>query len=248
MKIVKKIIQKELNGYNKGISIWVAVAGLLLIQGYFLTLNLISYSNPFSTPGDWNDGPMTVLLLDCCFLGVLFSPFITISTICLERKENTLDFLLSQPISSSKIILGKLIASTLLIFSILFLPTIGIVWLSKFGVIDYGHYLSGLLGVLLLSFALSGIGIFISSVTENLTTAFAISFPAFLSFWFISSLDNTNVSDSLVLKGFSELGFQQKLSRFAEGIINTEDIVFFVLFGIFWFFMTKKSMELRGWK
>tara|TARA_B100000029_G_scaffold467799_1_gene504292 strand:+ start:1284 stop:2027 length:744 start_codon:yes stop_codon:yes gene_type:complete len=247
METIKKIIQKELNGYNKGISIWIGVAGLLLVQGYFLTLNLLSYSSPFSTPGDWNDGPMTVLLLDCCFLGVLFSPFITISTICLEKKENTLEFLLSQPISSSKIISGKLIASTLLIFSMLFLPTIGIVWLSKFGVVDYGHYLSGLIGVLLLSFALSGLGIFISSMTENLTTAFAISFPAFLSFWFISSLNHTNISNPLIL-GISELGFQEKLSRFSQGILNTEDVIYFILFGTFWFLMTKKTMEAKGWK
>ena len=157
MNTVKKIITKELQGHNKGVSIWIGLIGLLLIQGYFLTLNLMNYSDPFSTPGNWNDGPMTVLLLDSCFLGVLFSPFITISTICLERKENTLEFLLSQPIKASSIILGKLIASTILIFAILSLPTIGIVWLGKFGVIDYGHYLSGLIGLILLSVALSGL-------------------------------------------------------------------------------------------
>tara|TARA_Y100000994_G_scaffold240919_1_gene236171 strand:+ start:4364 stop:5110 length:747 start_codon:yes stop_codon:yes gene_type:complete len=248
MSVIKKIIIKELQAHNKGVSVWIGLIGLLLIQGYFLTLNLMNYSDPFSTPGNWNDGPMTVLLLDCCFLGVLFSPFITISTICLERKENTLEFLLAQPIKTSSIILGKLIASTILIFAILSFPTIGIIWLSKFGVIDYGHYLSGLIGLLLLSFALSGLGIFISSITDNLTAAFSISFPVFLSFWFIGFLENTNTNNSALLQGFAELGFQKKLANFSEGIIHPENVFYFVLFGLFWFLLTKKIMELRGWK
>tara|TARA_A100001037_G_scaffold306492_1_gene352003 strand:+ start:15650 stop:16390 length:741 start_codon:yes stop_codon:yes gene_type:complete len=246
MNTVKKIITKELQGHNKGVSIWIGLIGLLLIQGYFLTLNLMNYSDPFSTPGNWNDGPMTVLLLDSCFLGVLFSPFITISTICLERKENTLEFLLSQPIKASSIILGKLIASTILIFAILSLPTIGIVWLGKFGVIDYGHYLSGLIGLILLSFALSGLGIFISSITENLTAAFSISFPVFLSFWFIGFLENTNTN--VLLQGLAELGFQKKLANFSEGVVNPENVLYFIFFGLFWFLLTKKTMQLRGWK
>ncbi|MBG97745.1 hypothetical protein CL659_01315 [bacterium] len=246
MNTVKKIITKELQGHNKGVSVWIGLIGLLLIQGYFLTLNLMNYSDPFSTPGNWNDGPMTVLLLDSCFLGVLFSPFITISTICLERKENTLEFLLSQPIKASSIILGKLIASTILIFAILSLPTIGIVWLGKFGVIDYGHYLSGLIGLILLSFALSGLGVFISSITENLTAAFSISFPVFLSFWFIGFLENTNTN--ALLQGLAELGFQKKLANFSEGIVNPENVLYFIFFGLFWFLLTKKTMELKGWK
>tara|TARA_B100000029_G_scaffold327906_1_gene320259 strand:+ start:5132 stop:5872 length:741 start_codon:yes stop_codon:yes gene_type:complete len=246
MNTVKKIITKELQGHNKGVSVWIGLIGLLLIQGYFLTLNLMNYSDPFSTPGNWNDGPMTVLLLDSCFLGVLFSPFITISTICLERKENTLEFLLSQPIKASSIILGKLIASTILIFAILSLPTIGIVWLGKFGVIDYGHYLSGLIGLILLSFALSGLGIFISSITENLTAAFSISFPVFLSFWFIGFLENTNTN--VLLQGLAELGFQKKLANFSEGVVNPENVLYFIFFGLFWFLLTKKTMQLRGWK
>jgi len=246
MNTVKKIITKELQGHNKGVSVWIGLIGLLLIQGYFLTLNLMNYSDPFSTPGNWNDGPMTVLLLDSCFLGVLFSPFITISTICLERKENTLEFLLSQPIKASSIILGKLIASTILIFAILSLPTIGIIWLGKFGVIDYGHYLSGLIGLILLSFALSGLGIFISSITENLTAAFSISFPVFLSFWFIGFLENTNTN--VLLQGLAELGFQKKLANFSEGVVNPENVLYFIFFGLFWFLLTKKTMQLRGWK
>ena len=106
--------------------------------------------------------------------------------------------------------------------------------------------LSGYLGLVLLGGAFMSLGMFISSLTENQIVAAAISFGSAILCWVLSWSSNlTDATVGFVLRQMSILEHMESLNK---GILSLSDISFFVLFTVFFLFLTLRSIEAYRWR
>ncbi len=154
-------------------------------------------------------------------------PILTMRSFAEERMNQTLTLLRSSPLSSLQIVLGKYLG--LLLFVILFIAMLSLlpIALSYGTEIDWGMIFTSSLGLFLLLASFTAAGIFLSSLTSQPVIA-AIStfgFLMFLVMLYLSGGSQTNGSELFIyLSHFSHF------ETFVRGVIDTSDIVYYLLF------------------
>src|SRR3989304_4145447 len=102
-----------------------------------------------------------------------------------EKKQGTLELLLTKPITDLELIFGKYLSALALICITLSSTILYYVVIVFLGPIPFGPFFTSLIGFVLMSAFFIGIGIFVSSLTENQIVAFIISVLIALFFFLI---------------------------------------------------------------
>lgn len=177
---------------------------------------------------------------------IFMIPLITMRTFSEEKRSGVDELLLTSPLTTLQIVLGKFFASFLfylvLIGCTLIYPGI----LIKFGNPDVWSMLAGYIGLLFLGTSYLVFGLFASSLTKNQVVAAAISFVVLLMFWLIGYLGE-KAPDTLK-NVLTYLTLIEHFSEFTKGVINTKDITFFASFIFVFLFLTKMSLDSLRWR
>ena len=115
-------------------------------------------------------------------------PAVTMRSFSDEKKQGTLELLLTKPISLWQIVNGKFLGAMLLII-ITIIPTLIYVYaISSLGMpegnIDLGSTMGSYFGLLFLISGYTSIGIFTSTLSENQIVAFILSVLLCFIFYF----------------------------------------------------------------
>jgi ABC-2 type transport system permease protein len=210
------VARREIRSYFDGPVGYVVLTLFLLLSGWF-----------FST-GLFLQGVASVrVLFDMTFiLFMFFIPAITMGALAEERREGTLELLLTMPIRDWQVIGGKLLASfTLLCIAIGLTITYAIV-VSFLGDIDAGATTAGYLGTALLGLACAAIGIFASSLTRNQVVAFIIAFVIVFSLFMIDKM--TIFAPGWMVGALQYLSLDFHYQNLLRGVVDTRDILYFV--------------------
>ncbi len=176
---------------------------------------------------------------------VLFAvPLLSMRLISEERRNQTLPFLFSAPISLTEIVVGKflglvLFLSILIVYIGLMLSTLNI-WAD----IDFGYILANSLGMLLMVASFSALGLYFSSMTQQPVVAAILTFIALFALMFLDRFFAGDPSNTL-----ASLSLTRHFQSFASGLIDTADIIYFVLFIATFLTLTVRRLDadrLRG--
>ena len=115
-----------------------------------------------------------------------------------------------------------------------------------FGKPASGPILTAYLGLLLYTFSLIAIGMFISSLTENQIVAGVLSFGAFMLLWLISPMANAAQGASKAV--LSYLSILDHLDDFMKGVLSTSNIIFYLSLTIVGVFLTYRSVDTLRWR
>ena len=134
---------------------------------------------------------------------IFLIPAVTMRSFSDEKKQGTIELLLTKPLSIWQIVNGKFLGAFLLIV-IAIIPTLVYVYILyglglPEGNIDLGSTLGSYFGLLFLIAAYSAIGIFTSTISENQIVAFIIA--VFLCFFFYFGFNGI----STLIAGFEYL-------------------------------------------
>ena len=145
-----------------------------------------------------------------------------------EKKSGTLDFLLTFPIQDYELVLGKYLAS-LLLLSITILGTFPLaIMIILIGSPDIGPIITGYIGTLLLGAAYLAIGFFISSLTQNQIIAFILSIVSCF-FCFLLASDFVAYSlPTIIIPFLSNLSLGYHYESIIKGVIDLSDIIFYI--------------------
>ncbi|MGA1862275.1 ABC transporter permease subunit [Deferribacter thermophilus] len=160
------------------------------------------------------------------FLMMFFIPAITMRTISEERKQGTIELILTNPVTDSSLIFGKFTSSMLtIIFFILFTICYPIV-LTFIGEPDMGQIISAYIGIVLLSSFYISIGIFASSLTYNQIVAFILSFSIIFFFYLLQrvSIFVPPAYQEILLYLSSTTHFK----KFTMGLVTLQDVVYYL--------------------
>lgn len=235
---IKTIFTKELKSYfNSPIAyivmiVFMAISGFLFTMSFF-QINIASMREFF--------GSFFIQLV----LFVVFIPAITMRSFSEEKKQGTLELLLTKPITDIELILGKYLSALTLIVITLSPTILYFIIIKMIGPISFWPFLTSLLGYILMSAFFIGIGVFVSSLTENQIIAFIVSVLICLSFFLFGKL--LVVFPTSVVSFFEYLTTDYHLSNISRGVIDSRVLIYYFSMIFFTIFLTKVSLESRKW-
>ncbi len=222
---MKAILFREIKSFFGSPIGYLVIAIFLILNGLFLWVfdgeyNILKSGfadlTPFFTLAPW--------------ILIFLIPAVTMRSFSDERKQGTLELLLTKPLSLWQIVGGKFFGAMLLIV-IALLPTLIYVGvLSNLGMpqgnIDMGSTMGSYFGLLFLVAAYSAIGIFTSTLSENQIVAFIIS--VFLCFFFYYGLEGLSGFITSAQNAISSIGMDSHFKSMSRGVLDTRDILYFV--------------------
>lgn len=249
MQAVLLIARKDLRSYFASPIAYIVVASFLLVVGWMF-VNLFSYF--LSSLGEFQRysmgqkptlsesvirplfGNMNVVLL-------FIAPLFTMRLLAEEKRDHTLELLVTAPIQSVSIVLGKFLAGVLFLSALVGFTLVYPLILQLVGSPDWGVVAACYLGLVLISASYVAVGLFWSSRTENQIVAAVLTFGTLLFFWLISwASHRAGPIWADVLNHLSLIGHY---AAFAQGVIDTSSVIYYLSFTAFGLFLTNVSMD-----
>lgn len=162
-------------------------------------------------------------------------PVLTMRTFAEERKSGTEQLLMTAPISTVSIVIGKFIASMVIIIITEIFTLMYYAILCYFGTPDVLIAVGTLFGFLLLSMSYIAFGMLASSVTENQIIAGVLTIGFLILTWFLPKF-------STIFTNFSLINL---FSKFPNGQIDIADTVTFISFTLLCLVLTIISLQRK---
>ena len=156
-----------------------------------------------------------------------FIPAITMRLLAEERKTGTIELLLTKAVTDRQVVMGKFLAAWLLVAIALLFTLSYPITLALIGNLDIGQVICGYAGLLLMSAAYIGIGIFASSITANQIVAFLSALFISLFFHLIFGVLSSQFS-GVPGEVFDSLSLSRHFESISRGVIDSTDIVYFL--------------------
>ncbi|SFZ91457.1 ABC-2 type transport system permease protein [Flaviramulus basaltis] len=232
------ILKKEINSFFASPIGYLVIAIFLVLNGLFLWL----FKGEFNIL-DYGFSDLSSFFLLAPWILIFLIPAVTMRSFSDEKKQGTLELLLTKPISHLNIVLGKYFGAFILIL-IALLPTLIYVYTvyqlgNPVGNLDIGSTIGSYFGLLFLIAAYTAIGIFASTLSDNQIVAFIIAvficFLFYIGFEGISEFTSSNFID--------QLGMSNHYKSMSRGIIDTRDILYFLSITIFFLILTKLNIN-----
>jgi len=255
MQNIVAIWQREMKSYFVSPVAYVVLTIFLLLAGLFFFGNLdevVRYTMIQAQMGQGGqpiDVPAYVVqtLFDTLTIILLFLiPMLTMRLFAEERKQRTLELLLTAPISNLQTLLGKYLASLTFLVILLASAALTISPLFIYSRPDVMPILSAYLGLLLYGAALLALGLFISTLTENQIVAVIITFGVSLTLWLFNVFGAS--ATGAVRETINYLSIINHLNDFIKGVIDTSHVVYYLTFAFVWLFLAYRSLESMRWR
>ncbi|MBR1833949.1 MAG: gliding motility-associated ABC transporter substrate-binding protein GldG [Bacteroidales bacterium] len=240
------LFKKELASFFSSLTGYLTIVVFLVLTGLMLWV----FKSDFNIL-DYGYAGMDGLFIIGPFLYLFLIPAITMRMIAEEKRNGTMELLLTKPISEMTLIWAKFLAGVVLV-AISLLPTLvgyfSVVALGDpVGNVDSGSVAGSYLGLLLLGAAFVAIGIFASSLTNNQIVAFIVAalmcafmhvgFEAVCRMGFLGSAE-------LVVR---QLGMSYHYDSISRGVVDSRDVIYFASVTAVFMMATRMVLQSRKW-
>jgi len=162
------------------------------------------------------------------FLLIALVPLITMRSVAEERSSQTFPVLLAVPVPAHQIVLAKWAAAWLTAAATVAALAAPLLLVARWGDPDPGPGIAGLIGLLLLSGALSAIGVGASALTSSQAVAGVAAFFAGMLLWF-SHVGSGGWSGGEVLAHFS---LSERMRSFSGGVVDATDVALLAILSL----------------
>lgn len=255
MRNIWVITKKELKTYFTSPIAYVVIAVFLVLVGFFFysliwwfnSQSLQMAQNPYYYQQlNINQMVYSPLFHNTSIILLLMLPLLTMRLFSEEKKIGTEELLFTSPISVNQIILGKYLASLIVLASMLLLTGILSIFTFAYGNPEFAPILVGYLGLFLMGAAFIAVGIFFSSLTENQIVSAILTFGALLLFWILNWA--SSAASGFWKDVLNYLSFFQHFDEMTQGILDTTDLVYYLSFSFFGIFLTHSVIQSRRWR
>lgn len=237
---MKSILFREIKSFFGSPVGYLVIAIFLLLNSLFVFVFEGDYN--ILNSGFADMGPFFTI---APWILIFLIPAVTMRSFSDERKQGTLELLLTKPLSLWQIVSGKFFGAMLLIV-IAVTPTLIYVYvISSLGIpagnIDVGSILGSYFGLLFLIAAYTAIGIFTSTLSENQIVAFLLSVFGCFVFYFAFEAAATLLPDFENL--IAALGMDSHFKSMSRGVIDTRDVLYFVSISVAFLSLTVYKLK-----
>ena len=234
------ILKKEFNSFFSSPIAYLVIGVFLLLNGLFLWIFDDDFNILNAGFADLNSffylSPWILLFL---------IPAITMKMFADEFQTGTIELLQTQPITNWQIVLGKFLASLLLII-VAIIPTFVYIYSisdlgNPVGNLDMGSTIGSYLGLLMLSASYASVGLYTSTLSKNQIVSFILGvliiFILYYGFDAAASLFGSSGYDIQLL------GMNEHFKSISRGVIDTRDLVYFFSVMTLFLFLTKQKLS-----
>ncbi len=162
------------------------------------------------------------------WLLLFFVPAVTMRSLAGEKKDGTIETLLSHPISEIEVVAGKLVANVLFMMSAMLVTLTIPLGLSLGGSLDIGMVVGQYLGAFFLIAGLGAVGLFASATSRNQTTAFIVALALCFTL-VITGLDFFLMAvPSVLTDTVRQLSALTHFESMTRGVISLSDVAYFI--------------------
>jgi ABC-2 type transport system permease protein len=240
---MKAILLREIKSFFGSPIGYLVIALFLILNGLFLWV----------FEGDYNIlntgfADMTPFFTLAPWILIFLIPAVTMRSFSDEKKQGTLELLLTKPLRLWQIVSGKFLAALLVIILAIVPTFIYVRVISNLGMpegnIDMGSTIGSYVGMLFLISAYSSIGIFTSTLSENQIVAFILS--VFLCFFFYFGFEGLASLTPNFSALISTFGMQDHFKSMGRGVIDTRDVLYFASITVL--FLSFTVYKLKSFK
>jgi ABC-2 type transport system permease protein len=196
---------------------------------------------------NFHSGYVAQLVYLMHFMMMLFIPALTAFSFAEERKSRTMDLLLTSPITSTEIVMGKFKAIVAMILLLLGISLIYPASLSLAVDVDWKLLASSYVGMFLVANVYISIGLFSSSLTSSVILSYVIS--VVLNLFCIFIVWGTQTSENPIVRDvLNHVSISKHLTDFIQGSVHLSSFVFLITVVIFFMFMTQRVIESARWR
>ena len=233
---MKAVFKRELRSYFASPIGYVCVAALLALYGFYYFQVMMMGSTSYITSA------YNAMFTFC----MMIIPIITMRSMTDDRKNKTDQALLTAPVGTLSIVIGKFLSSFFVYFIASTLGLLPAVALSFFSTPPWGVVLGNYVGTLLYGGAMVAIVVFISSLTVSQIIAAIGTFAVAVFLMFIDSLAS-GLSSSWVSAVVGWISFNTRYTPFTQGLFNVSSAIFFLSVMAVFVFLTARKVESRRW-
>lgn len=238
MNSIWTIAKKELDSFFNSLVAYILLIAFLGFTGFFTWL---------SGNGDIffrKQADLRVFFSIASLTLFFFIPAITMRLLAEEKKSGTIELLLTKAVTNRDIVIGKYLAALLMVLIALAFTIPYYYTVSRLGNFDHGASLCGYVGLLLLSSAYIGIGLFASSITNNQIVAFLLALLLGICFQFLFEIIASNSSGWLA-ELFNTLSLSNHFDSISRGVIDSKDIIYFLTITFLGIFLSEYFIGKR---
>jgi ABC-2 type transport system permease protein len=175
---------------------------------------------------------------------LVFAPVLTMRLLAEERHTGTLESLLTAPITTADVVLGKYLAA--MVFWVgLWIPTLMYVWItSQFGRIDAGAVAASYLGVFGIGLYYMAIGLAMSALAKNQIVAALLTFMVLSGLFAVGLLSFVD-SFAAQRDAIDYISLWGHMQAFSRGIVDTRFVVFDVTLAGLFVYLAWRALDGR---
>ncbi len=238
------VCRRELAAMCGGPQAYVLAAIFLGLSGYFFYSDLVL----FVLVGGANQalGLWRYVFLDLRLVALLVLPVLTMRLFAEERKLGTLELLWTFPVRDREVLAGKFLAALIVYLATLGLTLVGPAILYAMHPFALTPVVAGYVGMVLLGAAFIACGIAASTMTENQVVSAMLTYGVLVFSWFVTW--NEAAIDARIAPLLLQLSLFDHFYGFAQGMIDSRDVVYLVAFAGFFLFVALRVLGARAWR
>lgn len=229
------IFKRELKSYFQSPLGYVFLAFLYFFGGIFFAILLAQ-----------NSTKIEVVFKSLFTIVIVLIPILTMRLLSEEKKQKTDQLLLTAPINTSGIVIGKYLAAFVMYLIGLCSTVVYVIVLATFTKPNWNIFLGNFLGLALVGGAILAIGLFISALTESQMIA-AIASYAIVIFVLLFDGIVAKIPVAFISTFLSKLSLNARYNDFGNGILNVSHVIFFISFIVVFNFLTVRVLEKKRW-
>lgn len=265
MRKIVTVMQKELSIYFRTVIGYSCLAGFSLLlgtmflqylQGFVFQSQTYLKARNTSLLASLNLNELVIAptYYNALFLFLFVVPFLTMRLLAEEKRMKTFELLMTTPVTPFQMVLGKYLASLMMIAAICVLALVHPLILSRFATdgagtgsgIEWSSVLTGVAGVFLMGAAFAAFGLFASSLTESPIVAAFLTFVGLLVWWLMGW--GAQAAEGWQRDLLAYLSPPTHVEGAIRGLLVTEDLVFFATAIATWLFLCHRVVESHRWR
>jgi ABC-2 type transport system permease protein len=257
MKGVMAIFKKEMKGFLLSPNFLLVCALMVTILSWVFPTSLKMFDMQLKSAmfsGSLNQQGLNIhyglFLRHLSYVNLILMfvvPALTMKLFSEEKKLKTFDLLLTSPVTSAEIVLGKFLAALGAVFLVMLLSFIYPASTRLFAEFSWSTLLIAYFGIFCVASVYTAMNLFCSALTESGIVAYVMAVILNVFIWFVGM--GVDIVDSSVARAiFEHISLNQHLSALVEGTVRTTAFVFFGSLVFLFGFLCERVVESARWR
>jgi len=241
--MIRLLAMRELRSLFAMSSTWFMLAALQFIFAWFFLARLEAFLEiqpqlaQLANPPGVTATVAAPLFNTVALLLMMLVPMFTMRLLAEERRNQTFALLLSAPLSSRHIVLGKFLGLLVFLAALMAGVPLMLYTLALGTHLDHGMMLSNIFGLLLLTASYIALGMYISALTTQPVIAAIGALAVLVGLWL------ADIGASAENSPWHFISPLNHFQNFNAGLLDSGDAAFFVLFSAVFLLLTMRRVH-----